>query len=793
MSRNILIICLVFLSITSFTQTYEGQVIHSETKRGVPFANIRYNNNQGVISDIDGYYSFNAEDADSITVSFVGFETLTIAAEKTQKIELKPKTIDLNEVVIRPGLNPALRIVENMVESRARNNPENFGSYSMKAYDKLVFTIHEDSLAKKRDKLESDTSFRELIKFFDKQHLFLVENVTETKYEYPRKRQEKVLATRTSGFQSPVFTFLLSQLQSNSFYKKQIRIAGKTYINPFLKRSMPKYWFRMEDTIVHQAGDTGFIVSYRPRKGVNFEGLKGVVTVNNKGWAFENITAKPAEADESGINIKIEQNYQEVQNNRWFPSQQNTVIFLGTVQANGIPLIGRGKRYIFDVSVNSKESGDFNRAIALDYAKGAMDNAAEVLTNFRRVPFTEKDLETYRVIDSLGKAENLSGRIESARALINGELKLGAVSLPLNSLINKNRYEGWRAGLGLKTNRELSDYFGLSAYGAYGFKDKALKYGAGGSIYFDRYRRHSLGYQYKNDLVEAGKFIHRKNLSITDPRTYRNFGVKAFSKSVSQQITFKTRVRSALKLSASLQAEELSPVFNYSFGGPGQTDEFRFLEAGLKIRYAPGERVARQPKSEVILSSKLPVLQLNFQRGINGSEGEFDYNRVFFRLSDEMDINLVGNISWQLEGGYVDDDVPLMKMFHGKGSDGTFLFSPGSFNTMAFGEFYHHQFVSLYLSHNFHQLLWKGSWLSPDISLHHHMIFGKASREELHKGIEINDTRKGYFESGINLGNILHLGIGGVGVSAMYRYGPYGRKSVRENLTISFSLSFFDD
>ncbi len=576
MSRNIFIIWLVFLSLTSLSQTYEGQVIHSETKRGVPFANIRYDNNQGVISDIDGYYAFSAENVDSITVSYVGFETLTVAAKKTQQIELKPKAIDLSEVVIRPGLNPALRIVENVIENRDRNNPESIENYSMKAYDKLVFTIHEDSLAKKRDKLESDTSFRELVKFFDKQHLFLVENVTETKYEYPRKRQEKVLATRTSGFQSPVFTFLLSQLQSNSFYKKQIQIAGKTYINPFLKGSMPKYWFRMEDTIVHQAGDTGFIVSYRPRKGVNFEGLKGVVTVNNKGWAFENITAEPAEADAAGINIKIEQNYQEISNNRWFPSQQNTMIFLGTVQANGIPLIGRGKRYIFDVSVNSKDAGKFNPAIALDYAKGAMENAGEVLTNFRRVPFTEKDLETYRVIDSLGKAENLSGRIESARALINGEVKLGMVSLPLNSLVDKNRHEGWRVGLGLKTNRELSDYFGLSAYGAYGFKDKALKYGAGGSIFFDRYRRHSLGYQYKNDLVEAGEFTHRKNLSITDPRTYRNFGVKAFSESVSQQVTFKTRIRAAIKLSASLQAEELSPVFTYSFDGHMQPEGFRF-------------------------------------------------------------------------------------------------------------------------------------------------------------------------------------------------------------------------
>ena len=793
MKRNIFIICLIFLISVAAAQTYEGQVIHSETGRGVAFANIMFNKHQGVISDIDGFYSFTSSGVDSITVSFVGFKTVTLPAETVQLIKLSPKSIDLDEVVITPGLNPALRIVNNVVENRDRNHPESLDNFSMKAYDKLVFTIHEDSLAKHHEKIESDTSFMELVKFFDKQHLFLVENVTETQYNKPGKRQEKVLATRTSGFRSPVFTLLLSQLQSNSFYNKQINIASKSYVNPFLKGSMPKYWFRLEDTITHYPGDTGFILSYRPRKGINFDGLRGVVTVNSKSWAFENITAKPAIADDAGINVRIEQNYKEIENNLWFPSQQNTMIFLGTVQANGIPLIGRGKRYIFDVQVNSKDARDFNPAIAMDYAKGALSNADEVLKNYRRVPFSEKDLETYRVIDSIGRAENLTAKLKIFQSLMNGDLKLGKVNLPLNYLIDQNRYEGWRTGLGFETNRDFSDYIMLSAYGAYGFKDKAIKYGWEGTVFFDRYHRHSMAYDYCNDLEEAGVFTHRKKLSLTDPRTYRNFGVSAFSDSERHQLSLKTRIIPSLKISATVAKEIQSPVFDYSYGQQAQDGRFRFFESGLKIRFAPGERVARQLQKEVSLGTKWPVLQLNYQKGINGSEGDYSYHRLFFRLADDFDVNLIGTTSWHLAGGYVSDEVPLMKLFHGKGSSGAFFFSPESFNTMGFGEFYHQRFVSMFFSHNFHQLLWKGSSFSPDIQILHHMIYGVAPDTGLHNDFEIKDTRKGYFESGINLANILKMGVGGVGFSVFYRYGPYARKSIRENLTISLSLSFFND
>ncbi|MDZ7775794.1 MAG: carboxypeptidase-like regulatory domain-containing protein [Bacteroidales bacterium] len=147
--RVFFILIIIFNAVFVSGQIYEGRIINAETGMAVPFANIRYHQNKGVISDIDGRYTVKASDVDSLKVSYVGFRSKTVeaVAGKRQIIELIPKVIDLAEVVIKPGINPAMRIVKNLIENKAINNPDNYNSYSYRAYDKLVFTVHEDKVS----------------------------------------------------------------------------------------------------------------------------------------------------------------------------------------------------------------------------------------------------------------------------------------------------------------------------------------------------------------------------------------------------------------------------------------------------------------------------------------------------------------------------------------------------------------------------------------------------------------------------------------------------------------------
>lgn len=48
---------------------------------------------------------------------------------------------------------------------------------------------------------------------------------------------------------------------------------------------------------------------------------------------------------------------------------------------------------------------------------------------------------------------------------------------------------------------------------------------------------------------------------------------------------------------------------------------------------------------------------------------------------------------------------------------------------------------------------------------------------------------KGFFESGLLLNNIISSPFSGIGVGAIYRYGPYAMDDVKDNLKIKLTLS----
>jgi len=550
----------------------------------------------------------------------------------------------------------------------------------------------------------------------------------------------------------------------------------------------------MEDTLIGKQKDTTYVVSFRPRKNINFEGLKGVVAVSNRGWAVENIVAEPAGKPSGGLHVKIEQNYERTEEGYWFPSQQNTELFLGSVQASGVPLLGRGKRYIFDVTINKQDVESFNPAIALKYDKDAFDRDNENFSKFRRIPATEKDMETYRVIDSIGEAENFAAKITALQTALDGSFKAGMVSFPFKHLLDNNRHEGWRVGAGIETNNDFSRWLSLSGYFAYGFKDDAWKYGAGMDIYFDRYQHHGLQYSYTDDLEENGVYNNRTFLSLTNTESFRNFEITALNRIRRHHVSFKTKPFTALQFEPFLQKEISKALFDYRYSPENDSGSFAFLEAGIYLRFAFREKFVRYPNREVSLGTSWPVLKLRYQRGLSEKDfGDFDYHRLYFQLNHAFKTNLVGETVYRIEGGYVTGDVPVMKMFHGKGSNNSVFYSPNSFATMGYGEFYHHRFLSFYWSHQFGELLVNTRFFSPDISMHHNMQFGTNQNAALHQDIIYAEARKGYHESGLVLNNLLDMGIMGIGVSAFYRHGAYAYPAFKDNLSVMIGLTIMNN
>ena len=87
------------------------------------------------------------------------------------KVLLQRIRVQLDEVIILPGINPAHRIIQNAIDNKDHNDPEKLKSFSYTSYDKMIFTVNADSL------LQVDTALlegdaKELVEFFGEKDIF---------------------------------------------------------------------------------------------------------------------------------------------------------------------------------------------------------------------------------------------------------------------------------------------------------------------------------------------------------------------------------------------------------------------------------------------------------------------------------------------------------------------------------------------------------------------------------------------------------------------------------------------
>jgi hypothetical protein len=631
----------------------------------------------------------------------------------------------------------------------------------------------------------------EIEKFFDKQHLFLSENVSEVTFNAPDKRLEKVIASRISGLKNPLFVMMLSSLQSETFYDSRISIGDKNYMNPFQKNALPKYWFHLEDTLLSpNTTDTSFVVSFRPRAGKNFDGLAGQVTISTSGWAFQNVIARPQTTDK-GLNIHIEQKYKQIGDSIWFPHQLSTEIFMENIQAENIPIVGRGKRYIDQIRLSADSVADIKSGIEIEIPDDLRKKTQTSLPAFRRIPATAKDSATYHVIDSISKVHHLEKKINGFMALMKGQFRMGKFDIPLGRLLDYNLYEKWRVGLGIKTNDRIHFPISLGGYVAYSSGDHKWKSGVASTFYPDRLKRHSLTYSYINDIESPAQTVFDKPMmeGKLSESSYRNFFFEDFFSVHQHEVMLQNQISTFLNIKTGIRKTSSRALFNYRFDG---TSKFLSTVLWTEWRLAPGEKFIKTANKLITKGSRFPVLKLRYDKGIEQWDGAISYHSVAAVLSDDFYTNFIGKTSYQLHAGWVSKTVPLPFLFSAKGSHGNSLNlnCPWSFATMNIHEFMNDQYVALFLRHNFGQLLFSSKWLSPDIVLRHSMMAGKLSHPEEHELLYLGDTHKGYFESGVVFENILKGPFSGIGMGLFYRYGPYRLKKTSENLFINLSIKF---
>lgn len=826
--KKFFLLCILSLPLFLFGQNQiEGRVV-DESGQGLPFVNITINSGrQGGTSDLDGNFTLNSsQNIQTLRFSYIGFETRNLSyseflATKGQVV-LKEQSTALQEVTVMPGENPAHRIIKNAVKRKEENDPENLPEFSYYSYSKFLVTLNIDSidpsidtvmLSEKIDSLPPgtvdtisriDSSNFEIHQFFSQRHLFFMETLTQRKYKAPRDNEE-VLANRTSGFKNPMFSLLVTQLQSFSFYGDYIGITGNEYLNPISKGSTGRYHFIIEDSLFTTTGDTIFTIRFFPRPNTGFKALEGVLNIDSRDWAIVNVRAKPAVND--NLPIEIRQEYQRFGPNTWFPISFEADIDLNMVAINDFRPKAIMRRKLMRIDLAPKlDRSDISRN-ELTIAKTKPEEAEALLNEFRDGELDSLASNTYTFIDSISEAENLERNLELLVTLSRGYIPLSFVNIDLGKLMNYNVYEGFRLGLGLETNSKLSDWFSLNGYYAYGFGDKAHKYGGGFKVELHKNLRWELFGQYQSDLVETAGFDFpglQKGSWIEND--YRRIYIEQWD--YNQELKFGMRIDPLPNFRFELMGshERRHTLGDYRYQErigevPDFDSEFRFTEIGATFRYAPQERYAETPFGKIRIGRASPVYSLHIAQGLNDIwNSHFDYTRALLQVDYRRLSRGYGESVFKFRIGATWGDAPAAKLYTPaanyrnvntwlEGNLGS-LADRSSFETMRFNEFLLNKYFSFQYRQDFKSTLFRTEKFDPHIEMVHRIAMGILDLPDMHGNISVKDLRQPYLESGLELNRLLKSNFTAFGLGVYYRYGANQLPETMDNFAIKLSSKF---
>jgi hypothetical protein len=378
---------------------------------------------------------------------------------------------------------------------------------------------------------------------------------------------------------------------------------------------------------------------------------------------------------------------------------------------------------------------------------------------------------------------------------------LGYADLDLRHILRVNDYEGIRLGCGFWTSDKISPWINLGGYAGYGIKDKAWKYGGMLQLNFNRAHSAYMLAEASSEVVEtAGTSFLDEQSDFTSGERFRELMIKRMDKLNSGKVSVRNNFFNGLNTSLYIQAQERISPFGYlvtTANAPAsEINKFNINEAGLQVKFWPGEKFSEGLGNLFSLGSRWPVFSANVARGIAatiaGNAGTFQYTKVDLRINHRVNFKVKGYIAWQLQAGQVFGRVPYSLQYNNKGSFSTryYISAENTFETMGLNEFISTRYAAIFFSINTGKLFHPNKYVNPEFELVHNYGIGSLEQRNDLTNIPLNDISRGYTEAGLRIRNIYRLNLVALGAGIYYRYGNYAHPDPKDNFVFKLVIGF---
>lgn len=763
-----------------------GKVTDDLTNEPIPFANVAFKGTPiGTTTDVDGNYVIETNRAsDTLVASFIGYNKvfMPVLKNKNQVINfvLKVNRVDLPEVVIPAGENPAHVLLKKIIASKELNIAENLDAYQYEIYNKLEFDISNIPEEFKNKKIfkpfafvfnNIDSSSTNSKPFLP---VFITESLSDFYYRKDPKAQKEIIkASKVSGIENESITqFLRDMYQNIDVYNNFIPILGKSFVSPISNIGLLYYKYFLVDSAFF-GNKWCYKVTFKPRRKQELT-FSGDFWVNDTTYGIKKINMRVAH--DANLNfvedLAVVQEFDRVNEKIWLLKKDQFIVEFVLKEEN-MGLIGRRTTSYKDFILNQPKTDEaYLGTETVVSVKDAPQRDEAYWNQVRHENLSVNEKKIYAMIDTIQSLPVFKTYVDIITIFFSGYKVIGNIELgQLYTTYSFNTIEGNRFRIGGRTSNAFSTNVLMEAYTAYGTKDKDFKYGGGVQYYLSKKPRQSIGVYYKDDVEQSGQSQNAfRDDNILSSLFRRNPATKLTS--IEEEVIYYNREWfPGFSNKVSFTHRYLQPLgdFDYSYYVNGSRDivknSLNTSEVSLYTRFAYREKFVSGEFDRISLGTKFPVLQFQYTVGLKGVfESDFSYHKLSLKISDNFKLDPFGYTEASIEGGKVWGVLPYPLLEVHKGNE-TYYYDYLAFNLMNYYEFISDRYVGLALTHHFEgfflnriPLLRKLKWR--EIATAKGVI---GSLEQENKDILVNPNvfssleSKPYIEVGCGIENILKI------------------------------------
>ncbi|WP_228547291.1 DUF5686 family protein [Nonlabens antarcticus] len=691
---------------------------------------------------------------------------------------------------------------EILLKSPSNDIEQALDKFQYKSYENLKITGDPEAITGPGYK---KTELRKTLKQTD---VFFAEKTSTYLYTEEYGLKEQITGADMPGFDEPVYPIYNINFQSVNAYHSPYIIFDREFINPISEKGIRNYFYqKKQDSVIDGRPVTR--IDFQPINDRNPSTLNGSFYVDKETKAL----ARAVFSNTGKLEVQAIHNFvYEEDLKLWFHTER----FLSIKKEKDkkeLELFGarfqvgieKGKKkenedlYVFLKAINY----DLETSLKQDYGRPGL--IKEVLeesitkpdnywTEFRvRADNTNDEFASYKTIDSVVIATNVTQKLETLDKFKVGYYPVGFFDIDLKYLVKYNNYEAFRLGIGGTTNEKLFENLRFGGYVAYGTKDKKLKFNVNTGYRLSKENNTWLNVFYTDDINEfaAESFL-------TDARVYSLFeprlvNIPTFYKYREVGTSLQQRLLPSVLSEVSLSRKQIDQTTTYAFQpGSDPFDQYTLSELKVGARWSPYSDYMRTPKGYEETTAGYPVFSAQLTKGFKDVlDADFNYLKVSAKGAYTIVQSDKSRTEFSVEGHYASGEVPLTHLFHAypnaPNKETIFKrFSVAgrrSFETMFFNEFFSDRIAIGQIKHEFAPFK-IASFLQPELVLISRYAIGNLDDKQQHLNVDFQTLEHGYLESGFELNKLLY----GFGISAAYRYGAYHLPTFEDNISLKFTF-----